>query len=110
MTSVASGHEGGNPTSGLGQPAVPPLRTILISAWPPLSATRNAGAAKAITPATSSSLMVSVAVFTTVPALGADKLRFSTLSVDTTLLSMIGTVKLATAWLPLKVTVPVAVW
>ena len=61
-------------------------------------------------PARSSSLIVRVAGASAVPALGLDRVRLTTLSVATTLLSIIGTVNVAIVWLAPKVSVPVAVW
>src|SRR5438128_5252927 len=92
VTSVASGQEGGagcgaGGGGGTGQPAVPPVRTIIIGAnvvdgpgGPGGSGVVNVPAAKLMTPPTSSSLIVRVAVSRpatrTAPAPGLLSVRF----------------------------------
>ena len=85
--------------SGAEQPAVPPLRTSVTTAWPEPSWATKVAAAKLMAPPTSSSLSVSVAVprpvAITYGALGLLSVRLTTLSPLTTLLSMMGTVTVA---------------
>src|SRR5712691_9627493 len=99
VTSVAFGQDGGGPARGTGQPAVPALRTIVITAWSEPSWATNDGAAKLKAPPMSSSLSVSVAVprpaAITYGALGLLSVRFTSVSALTNLLSMSGTVAVA---------------